>query len=702
MKIDDSIGDLEILNDYLCEIKKNLPLSIRLKKKETNSILEEIEDHIWEKVIENIGDRDPRREDIKNAISEMGSPVDIANDYPVKGTPFIYISEDFYPIYLKWLKILFGFFILSIFFFPIDLFVLGIICLFFFSTFLFVTIIFFYLSSNGYLPGDLRRIYRLKTKKKEKLFFEKKIKKPVNKRHLLLWSFLWIFCIIGSIFNLINVLSLSPHYIIANALEVIIFGLLFFILILVVDLTRYFFDVKFMKVQHYLLILKTSLLFSYSIFPLISNPRYAIIYDIRFLIYIALYGIPYYLPIYEVASILVIWISLYGFLYYNFYKIITFKEKVEKYLIDKSLEKRYLKKKSYLNSNFLKSTENPKPKSNKGKVINREYQKVHKNKVQKSKIENFIQKIEKELPKWLTPKDKEILLIEIEDTIQEIALEYSGKNELTDIGIDQALKHIGSVKSIVSELKQRSKPKIYLSKELWSWFILISKIVVIYIFFIAFYLKIYELISSNSFGEFSQIFTYTKITQFGIYINNFIIAIFLLISTIFVMFVFISMKEKIPYHEKYMENKDWIKKKSRTIICLEASQIAFYIIFSVILLVLTFQLAEESIYIIVNIFLICSSLILFGVIKLIKLFLENSKIKIKRNLSLISVILNIIIIFLSIITIIDGFSTDFSYFIRSFIFVINIILIIQLFSEISLYFFYSLKNKKNLITLNAM
>ena len=49
------IEEAEIINKYLCQIKKSLPLGIRLKKSELSDIMDEIEEHIWEKAIESAG-----------------------------------------------------------------------------------------------------------------------------------------------------------------------------------------------------------------------------------------------------------------------------------------------------------------------------------------------------------------------------------------------------------------------------------------------------------------------------------------------------------------------------------------------------------------------------------------------------------------------------------------------------------------------
>jgi len=98
--------EAEIINQYLCDIKNNLPLWIRLKKRELNEILDEIEDHIWEKAVENSENQEPSEIDLQIAISQIGNPKDIANQYTPRSTPRVFISKELYPFYLRYLKIL--------------------------------------------------------------------------------------------------------------------------------------------------------------------------------------------------------------------------------------------------------------------------------------------------------------------------------------------------------------------------------------------------------------------------------------------------------------------------------------------------------------------------------------------------------------------------------------------------------------------
>jgi len=169
------IEEAEIINKYLCQIKKYLPLGIRLKKHELNDILDEIEEHIWEKAIESAVDKEPNDIDIQIAISQMGEPQDIASKFTTKSTPYVYINEELYPLYKKCHKtILWSLILLTVIeilfpnlMFPLisyqqSLELIFVVKLFntlilYFTFFAVIGIIFCYLSITGYIPYELRQ-----------------------------------------------------------------------------------------------------------------------------------------------------------------------------------------------------------------------------------------------------------------------------------------------------------------------------------------------------------------------------------------------------------------------------------------------------------------------------------------------------------------------------------------------------------------
>ncbi len=108
------LDEAELINQFLCKVKESLPLGIRLRKSELKDILDELEEHIWEKAIEIADERTPNEIDIQIALSHMGSPEDIAKKFVSKSTPYVYISEELYPIFKKYRKIVVYSFIFSI------------------------------------------------------------------------------------------------------------------------------------------------------------------------------------------------------------------------------------------------------------------------------------------------------------------------------------------------------------------------------------------------------------------------------------------------------------------------------------------------------------------------------------------------------------------------------------------------------------
>ncbi len=688
MEIERNIEDIGIINKYLCEIKKNLPFSIRIRKDETNCILEEIEDHIWEKVIENIGNRDPRTEDVEFALSEMGSPIDIAKGFSIRSTPFLYISEGFFPIYLRWSKILFGFFLLSIFilsgYFPL----FRIIIFIFIYMLLLVNFIFFYLSSKGYLPGDLRRIYFRNKKEKDELGSQRKIKNPIKRKRLILWAFLWLINFTALLIGyLLDPNNFNQPYTLG--------GLIVFVILIVIDVSRYIINSKLVREQQFLLILKTVILFLYFLFPMIFDPYSYSIFD---QIHIIINNPSYIFYPIELLYILPYFV-FFGFLYYNIYKVITFKEKFEKYLINLSLEKRYLKKQSYISSKVIKINENLEFPKKLNKEIKTKSRRFHEEKVKNLKNNIFIEKIRKKLPRWLTIEEKENFLIDISDRVQEIALEKSHEKEITEQGIEQVLKNLGIIKSMISE-KKRSKPKIYISEELWIWFTFISKIIIFYSIFIAIYLKINELVFFTANEEIEQWFSYTSFIDSVIYFYNFFITLIVFLFFIFLLFIFLSMQDIIPSYKSRLTIKDKRTSKNLTVKALEISQSTIYVMFSIFVLFFYFQSSQFSVNLTFKIFLIFGTLNSLSIIKLIKLLKINLKNENNKTLSMVSVILNVFIILSISIALLDISSMDIYYLSKYLLFIKNFILTIQLVYELVFYFTFNLINNLKLSDFN--
>ncbi|MHA1731862.1 MAG: HAAS signaling domain-containing protein [Promethearchaeota archaeon] len=153
-----------IVRDYLKKVKEALPSWLRDKRAEVRDVLDELEEHIWNKAEELSGGAvDPRA--VSEAIADMGAPEDIAKEYKRRGTPKVWISEELWPLYLKALKVL----CLVVVLVNVagacisilttrswaGLSALSGIWLGLFAVFTIVTVIFVALSMEGFLPEDL-------------------------------------------------------------------------------------------------------------------------------------------------------------------------------------------------------------------------------------------------------------------------------------------------------------------------------------------------------------------------------------------------------------------------------------------------------------------------------------------------------------------------------------------------------------------
>ncbi|NHJ84375.1 MAG: hypothetical protein FK734_02875 [Asgard group archaeon] len=159
----------EIVNNFLEEVRKKLPFWMKEQKEDTDEILEELETHIWDKAAELAENGDISQYHIEQAIELMGSPSKIAAEYKHRGKPKFFITEELFPMYTK------SIIISSAIFFGINLlaavFSIGsktaseIFGGFFNGVFIstalvliLITIQFVYLSKEGYLPEDFRRM----------------------------------------------------------------------------------------------------------------------------------------------------------------------------------------------------------------------------------------------------------------------------------------------------------------------------------------------------------------------------------------------------------------------------------------------------------------------------------------------------------------------------------------------------------------
>ena len=169
----------KVIKDFLGEIELKLPAWLKADPEEVQKVLKELEEHIDDKIeaIEQTGKS--RTEAVHTAISEMGSPAQIAREYKRRGTPKFYITEELFPDYLNVLKIMvFIVFAIAAISATVNLIVIAVTAsgdwwvpiLQALQGFVvwgiiaagIITIIFVWLSYEGFLPSDFKKIFKKK------------------------------------------------------------------------------------------------------------------------------------------------------------------------------------------------------------------------------------------------------------------------------------------------------------------------------------------------------------------------------------------------------------------------------------------------------------------------------------------------------------------------------------------------------------
>ena len=434
-----TIKEAEIISNYLCLIKKSLPLSIRLRKNELKDILDEIEEHIWEKVIENVGDKEPTEIDIQIAISQIGEPKEIATKFASESTPYIYISEELYPSYRKHRKTLFWSSLLWLIMFLIphpfsnsyfyqlvenplynSILIMPIIID---SSFIFTVIIFCYLSITGYVP------YEIRTSKLLKRYFNlNDLQKPIFKPHFQL-----AISLLSLLFLLSAIYIFSVGYVSQS--------IPFFVLSIIKLLQG--FNIRKSVIWQRLLIL-IDILFIGGIIHIVGELIYLNYYELRI--------------ISNFLSILFLF-----YVYYDIYTFMTLRDKKELYLKELSIVDRLRKKESMLRDIKSNNIPNTQKISGKKNTFSLELEK---------KIEVFLKKEKKKLPLWLKISEKCEFINDIEEEIREAVLEFEESNKLTE----ENLKELFSEFEIYISKEAwpwslETTPRIYISKEVWPWYL---------------------------------------------------------------------------------------------------------------------------------------------------------------------------------------------------------------------------------------
>jgi len=150
------------IKEFLRKVKEKLPEWIK-EKKEDKEILVELEEHIWDKADELSEHGQANEQSVRLALAHMGTPQSIAREYKRRGTPKVYISEELWSLYTRWLLgVLLVIFILNVVGFVIGVLTGGDANIGFnlitnlLGAFSIITMIFVGLSMEGYLPEDFK------------------------------------------------------------------------------------------------------------------------------------------------------------------------------------------------------------------------------------------------------------------------------------------------------------------------------------------------------------------------------------------------------------------------------------------------------------------------------------------------------------------------------------------------------------------
>lgn len=175
--MDDKPPRETLVDKYMERVKKKLPGWLGNNKEKRTEILAEIEQRIWEKAKENSETRKATEDSVRRTLVQLGSPKNILKEYKQRGTPKVYISEEWWPYYTTWM--IGAFIVVTLLYvaaFLYNVFMVNVegalaslnLYVSLFWMFTVITIIFVVLSMEGFLPGDLN-LHPKKPRKKEKI-----------------------------------------------------------------------------------------------------------------------------------------------------------------------------------------------------------------------------------------------------------------------------------------------------------------------------------------------------------------------------------------------------------------------------------------------------------------------------------------------------------------------------------------------------
>ncbi|MFX1571036.1 MAG: hypothetical protein ACFFCV_22075 [Promethearchaeota archaeon] len=87
-------------------------------------------------------------------------------------------------------------------------------------------------------------------------------------------------------------------------------------------------------------------------------------------------------------------------------------------------------------------------------------------------IKDYLKEVKSKLPEWLKDKKEHTeILAELEDHIWSKAEELSGMGQPTVESVQMAISHMGTPENIAKEYKRRGTPKVYITMELWPYYL---------------------------------------------------------------------------------------------------------------------------------------------------------------------------------------------------------------------------------------
>ena len=152
-------------------------------------------------------------------------------------------------------------------------------------------------------------------------------------------------------------------------------------------------------------------------------------------------------------------------------------------------------------------------------------------------IKDYLKEVKSKLPDWLKDKkEHKEILAELEDHIWSKAEELSGMGQPTVESVQMAISHMGTAENIAKEYKRRGTPKVYITAELWPYYLRVLGIVFAVVIGITLVSQVVDFIFGNlALGQFFE-----NIIQ-GIQIGC--LSTFAIISIIFVA---LSMEGYFP------------------------------------------------------------------------------------------------------------------------------------------------------------